>query len=131
MKRIIWICLAVLFIVPALSQAGIIGPANIRFTEGDVMFRTPDDDEWLPAAINTPLDEGDALWCPDGAKVEIQLYDGTLVRLDGGSQLELIANEEGFTHLHLASGRLYVRTTKTSAPDSLQIDADDTTVLPA
>ncbi len=131
MKRIILLCLAVILIIPNFSVAGVIGPARVRLVDGDIMFRTPDVDEWLPAAINTPLDEGDTLWCPDGAKVEIQLSDGTLVRLDGGSQLELIANEEGFTQLHLASGRLYVRTTKTSTLDSLQIDADDTTVLPA
>ena len=131
MKRIIWLCLVVLFIAPTLSQAGIIGPANIRFADGDVMFRTPDDDEWLPAAINTPLDEGDAVWCPTGSRVEIQLPDGTMVRMDGGSQLDLLANEDGFTHLHLASGRLYLRTAQTSGNNSLQIDADNTAVLPA
>ena len=131
MKRIIWICLLVVFIAPTLAQAGIIGPASIRFVDGDVMFRTPDDDEWLPASINTPLDEGDAVWCPDNSRVELQLPDGTMVRLDGGSQLDLIANEDGFTHLHLASGRLYLRTSQTSGNNSLQIDADDTTVLPA
>ncbi|NTV48773.1 MAG: hypothetical protein HGB32_15795 [Geobacteraceae bacterium] len=131
MKPIIWIYLLVLLLVPTLSQAGIIGPANIRFTDGDVMFRTPDDDEWLPAAVNTPLDEGDAIWCPDGSRTEIQLADGTVVRMDGGSELNLIANEDGFTHLHLESGRIYLRTYRTSGKDSLQIDAADTTVVPA
>jgi hypothetical protein len=131
MKRIIRICLVVMFMVPAVSQAGIIGPANIRFIDGDSMFRTPDDDEWLPATVNTPLDEGDAIWCPDGSRVEIQLPDGTLVRLDGGSQLDVLANEDGFVHLHLASGRLYLRTSQNSGENALQIDADDTTVVPA
>ncbi|MFA7060683.1 MAG: DUF6600 domain-containing protein [Pedobacter sp.] len=131
MKQIIWICLAVALIIPTYSIAGVIGPARVRFVDGDIMFRTPDADEWLSASINTPLDEGDAVWCPDGAKTEIQLPDGAIVRLDGGSQLDLLANEDGFAHLHLASGRLYVRTTQTSMLNSLQIDADDTTVLPA
>lgn len=131
MNRIIWICMVVLFLAPTVSQAGIIGPANIRFVDGDVMFRTPDDDEWLPAAINTPLDEGDAIWCPDGSRVEIQLPDGTMVRMDEGSQLDLLANEDGFMHLHLASGKLYLRTAQTSGNNSLQMDADNTTVLPA
>jgi hypothetical protein len=130
MKRIILIFLALFCLTPAFSQAGIIGPANIRFLEGDVMFRTPDDDEWLAAAINTPLDEGDAIWCSEGSRVEIQLPNGTLVRLDEGSQLDLLANEDGFTHLHLASGRLYLKSSSTSGSNSLQIDADNTTVLP-
>jgi len=131
MKRIIWICLLVVFMVPTLSLAGIIGPASIRFIDGEVMFRTPDDDEWLNASINTPLDEGDAIWCPDGSRVEIQLPDGTMVRLDGASQLDLLANEDGFVQLHLAQGRLYLRTSQTSGSNALQIDADDTSVVPA
>jgi len=99
--------------------------------DGDILFRSPDADEWLPATINTPLDEGDAVWCADDGRVEIQLPDGTVVRLDGGSQLDLLANEDGFMHLHLASGRLYLRTAQTARDNALQIDADDTTVLPS
>jgi hypothetical protein len=131
MKRIVLLCLTILFLMPALSQAAIIGPANIRYIDGDVMFRTPDDDEWLPASINTPLDEGDAVWCPADSRVEIQLPDGSMLRMDGDSQLDLIANEDGFTHVHLANGRVYLRTAQSIAKDSLQIDADDTSVLPA
>lgn len=99
--------------------------------DGDVLFRTPDSDEWLPASINTPLDEGDAIWCPDNSKAEIQLADGSILRIAEGSQLDMLANEEGFTHLYLATGRAYVRTAQTSGGNTLQIDADDTTVLPA
>lgn len=130
MKHLIFIAVLILLSIPALTKAGTIGPARIRLVDGEVMFRTPDSGEWLPAAINTPLDEGDATWCPDGSRAEIQLSDGTLVRLDGGTQLDMLANEESFTHLHLASGRLYVRTAQNSAKNSLQIDADDTTVIP-
>jgi hypothetical protein len=94
------------------------------------MFRTPDADEWLPADPNTPLDEGDGLWTSSGSRVEIQLADGSIIRLDSGSQLDVIAVEEGFTHLHLGSGRAYVKTALKTGSNSLQIDADDTTVLP-
>ena len=130
MNRILLICLVLLLIVPTFSLAGVIGPARVRLVDGDVLFRTPDSGEWLPAAVNTPLDEGDAIWCPDTTKAEIQLADGSIVRIDENSQLDLLANEDGFTHLHLASGRVYIRTSQTVANNSLQIDADDTTVLP-
>lgn len=122
--------MAAVLAVPVASLAGAIGPARVHMLEGDVMFRVPDAEEWLPAAVNTPLDEGDALWTPDGSRAEIQLSDGTVVRIDGGSQLDLIAVEEGFTHLHLASGRLYLRTSQKAGNNSLQIDADDSTILP-
>jgi hypothetical protein len=111
-------------------MAGIISPARIMLADGDVMFRSPDSEEWLPVSVNTPLDEGDAVWVSDGARTELQLTDGTILRLDGGSQLELIAIEEDFTHVHLASGRMYLRTSQNAVKNSLQIDADDTTVLP-
>jgi hypothetical protein len=131
MKRIILMCLFVLFAIPTWSLAAAIGPARVSFVDGDALFRAPDADEWLPVTVNTPLDEGDAFWCPDGSRAEIQLPDGSVVRLDGGSQLDLLANEDGFMHLHLASGHLYLRTAQTMKSNSLQIDADDTTVLPS
>ena len=131
MKRIICMCLFVVFVLPTWSLAAAIGPARVSYVDGDVLFHSPDADEWLPATINTPLDEGDAVWCPDDSRVEIQLPDGTMVRLDGGSQLDLLANEDGFMHLHLASGHLYLKTAQTTGDNALQIDADDTTVLPS
>jgi len=89
MKRIICICLLALLALPTWSLAAAIGPARVSYLNGDTLFRSPDDDDWLPASVNTPLDEGDAVWCPDDSRAEIQLPDGTVVRLDGGSQLDL------------------------------------------
>jgi hypothetical protein len=130
MKQIILIFLVTILVIPAVALAGLIGPARVVLAEGDVTFRSPDAAEWLPVSINTPLDEGDVLWVPSGSRSEIQLADGTVIRVDGGSQLDLIAIEDGFSHLHLASGRLYIRTPQKAGKNSLQIDADDTTVLP-
>ena len=48
-----------------------------------------------------------------------------------GHSCFVLANEDGFMHLHLASGHLYLRTYQTTRDNSLQIDADDTTVLPS
>ena len=131
MKRIIPICLFVLLALPTWSLAAAIGPARVSYLNGEILFRSPDAEEWLPATVNTPLDEGDALWCPEESRVEIQLPDGSIVRLDGGSQLDLLANEDDFMHLHLASGHLYLRTSQITQENALQIDSDDTTVLPA
>jgi hypothetical protein len=129
-KRITLLFLAAMLLIPGAVLAGVMSPARIVLVDGDVMFRTPDDNEWLPVVMNTPLDEGDALWVSAGSKAEIQIADGSIIRVDGDSQLDLIAIEENFTHLHLASGRLYLRTALKTANNSLQIDADDTTVLP-
>lgn len=130
MKRISMFILIAILAIPSFVMAGIIGPSRVQLVDGEVMFRTPFDEEWLPASVNTPLDEGDAIWAPAGSRTEVQLADGTVVRLDGGSQLDVIATEENFTHLHLGSGKLYLRTSPNAGKYSLQIDADDTTILP-
>lgn len=130
MKRVISLFLTTVLVIPAIAMAGIIGPARVLLVDGDVMFRTPEAEEWLPASVNTPLDEGDAIWTPSGSRTEVQLADGTVMRLDGESQLDLIAVEDGFMHLHLASGKMYLRTSRNAGKNSLQIDADDTTILP-
>jgi len=130
MRRIILVLFSILLLIQTYAFAAVIEPARLSLVYGDVMVITPDADDWEPAAVNIPLDEGDAVWCPNGAKAEIQLPNGSTVRLDGGSQLNLLANEGGFMHLNLASGRLYVRTARDSGDNSLQIDADDTTVVP-
>ncbi|MDD2897571.1 MAG: FecR family protein [Desulfuromonadaceae bacterium] len=130
MRHLVLLFLVALLGISSTSLAGVISPARIMLVDGDVLFRTPDDTEWLTATVNTPLDEGDALWTPNDSRTEIQLADGTVVRIDGGTQLDLIAVEDGFTHLHLARGNLYLRTSAHAGSNSLQIDADDTTVLP-
>lgn len=130
MKRITAVFLVAFLGISTVAMAGVISPARIVLTEGDVLFRTPDDKEWITASVNTPLDEGDELWTPNDSRTEVQLADGTIVRLDHGTQLDLIAVEESFTHLHLARGGLYIRTSLNAGNNSLQIDADDTTVLP-
>jgi hypothetical protein len=126
-RKLLVVC--ILFI-PAVATAAIIGPARVSLVSGDILFRTADTDEWLAAAINTPIDEGDELWCPAGAKAELQLPDGSMVRLADGSQLSFLANEDGFAHLYLASGKLYLKTSKSIDNNAIQIDADDTTILP-
>ena len=60
MKRILFICLLVVFTLPTWLFAAAIGPARVSYLDGDVLFRSPDSEEWLQATVNTPLDEGDA-----------------------------------------------------------------------
>lgn len=73
MKRIIFIFLMAVLAIPVIAMAGIIGPARVLLVDGDVMFRSPDAEEWLPASVNTPLDEGDAIWSPPEAEPKFSL----------------------------------------------------------
>ena len=131
MKRNVLMLVLLVLIIPGYSFAETGKPLRVQYSEGDVLFRAETDDEWLLASINTPLYEGDSLWCPVGSKVEIQLPEGSVVRLEGGSELHVLDNQDDFLHLYLATGSLYLHTAMTLSPNFLQIDADDTTVLPS
>jgi len=85
-----------------------LGLLRISLTEGDVQMKTEDTSDWVPAAINTPLKEGDQIWVPESGRTEIQLRDGTYVRLDENSSLEILTVGNDSFQLHLAAGHAYV-----------------------
>src|SRR4026208_115237 len=96
--KIILSVLAV-FLLPAYAGAAPLGSVRISFLEGDVQMRTTETD-WVPAAVNTPLDEGDELWVPDGGRMEFQLNTGTAVRLDQNSALQILTLESNSSQLY-------------------------------
>ena len=89
MKRMkVILLLMAVFLLPVYAQSAPLGSVRISLLEGDVQMRTAEAGDWLPAAVNTPLDEGDELWVPDGGRMEFQLNTGTSVRLDQNSALQ-------------------------------------------
>src|SRR5512139_331018 len=126
----------VLFIMPVvicllLLPAGLRaheGYGRISLVQGEVQLRGADDPDWLPAAINTPLAEGDSVWCPPGARVEIQLRTGARLRLDGRSALEVVELADDFQQFFLAMGRLYLKAGKLEGA-RLQVDVGDAALV--
>jgi len=95
-------------LVPALAHSAPPGSVRISFLEGDVQMRTAETGDWVPAAINTPLDEGDELWLPEGGRMEFQLNTGTAVRLDQNSALQILTLERTSSQFYLTEGHVYV-----------------------
>ena len=90
---------------PALAQNDPPGRiARLAFTEGTVSFHDDEQSDWTRAAVNTPLTTGDSIWTEAGARSEISLA-GTRVRLDGGTQLDLLAIDDTQTRMQVAQGR--------------------------
>jgi len=95
-------------LVPLLAHGAGSGDVNLRFIQGDVQIKTEDTKDWVPAAINVPLFEKDMLWVPEDGKAELQLAEGSVVRLDGGTFMEVVSlNKNGFG-CHLGEGHAYV-----------------------
>ena len=65
-----------------------------------------------------PLIDGDQIWVPENARAELMLRDGTIVRLDRNSYLEILTSEEKLSQFYLATGRVY-STTKIRKGDSI------------
>lgn len=86
------------------SQAG-----RLAYTEGTVSFHDDEQAGWSPAVINTPLTSGDSIWTEPNARSEISVA-GTRVRMDGSTQLNMLAIEDNRTQLQVGQGRVDIKT---------------------
>lgn len=118
--RIIILVMAVLGL-PIFAQALELGSARISFLDGDVQMRTVETGDWVPAAVNTPLDEGDELWVPEGGRMEFQSSSGTAVRLDQNSALQILTLERASSQFYLSEGHAYINHTSPRG-DVIQFD---------
>ena len=95
----------------SLAQAQGEPPARVgrlAFANGPVSFHDQQQSGWVPAVINTPLTSGDALWTEPTARSEISLA-GTRVRMEGSTQLGMLAIDDSQTRLQLDQGRIDVK----------------------
>ncbi len=93
--------------LPTYSYAATFGSLRISLIAGDVQVITEDTGEWVPASINMPLGEGDRIWVPEGGRTELQLRDGSFLRLDEESALEVLTLEENSFQFYLTEGYVY------------------------
>jgi hypothetical protein len=91
--------------------------ARLRQFEGGISLKREDENasQDLKLEINSPLIPGDQIWTGEDGRLEIQLADGSLLRLDHDSQLSLLnladreATFDNTTLIRLLTGSLYVR----------------------
>ncbi len=128
MKILRYIILAsMLLSLPAYSSGSTLGSLRISLIEGDVQVRTGDTGEWVPASINMPLMDGDQIWVPEGGRTELQLRDGSFLRLDENSALEILTVEKDSFQFYLTEGRSYANF-RGLKETLLQIDTPDSSI---
>ncbi len=82
MKRLqMRLLIGLIFLSPLCAGASDLGGMRFSFIRGDVQVRTEDTGDWVPASINMPLSEGDRIWVPEEGTAEIQIKDGSYLRL--------------------------------------------------
>jgi hypothetical protein len=99
--------LLILFLIPAYSFSSPLDFMHINLIDGDVQIRTEDTEEWVSASINMPLGDGDRIWVPEAGKLELRLRDGTSLRLDGRSALEVLTLDQNSFQFYLTEGYVY------------------------
>jgi hypothetical protein len=90
---------------------------RLAFTEGTVSFHDDQQTAWSPAVVNTPLTSGDAIWTEPNARSELSVA-GSRVRMDSGTQLDMLAIDDSQTRLQIDRGRIDIKTSTfdTQAP---------------
>ena len=115
------ILISVLILLPGYGFSYSLENLLISLIDGDVQIKTEDTGEWVPASINMPLKDGDRVWVPERGRTELRLIEGTLLRLDQESALEILTVEKNSFQFYLTEGRAYANFTG-GRGDLLQID---------
>lgn len=100
-------CIVCVIMLPSPGHTADPGDIYLRYLEGDVQVKTENAKEWLPASINMPLTNSDQIWVPDNGRAEVFLRNGTIVRLDKNTFLEMPAPGDKRTRFYLGAGRVY------------------------
>src|SRR5512134_4116497 len=88
---------ALLLVLPLRAHAieGALGTMRVRLVQGDVQVKIAETGEWVPAAINMPLVEGDELWVPEDSHAAIQTHNGAYIRLSTETALQVLRADRG------------------------------------
>jgi len=87
---------------------------------GTVSFRTSDQTDWQPAALNYPVSSGQAYWTEPGAKAEIEIA-GTRLVLDQGSELDIETLDDHALTAGLVQGNLALPLRRMKAGDTVTL----------
>ena len=90
------------------------GVARVRVLRGDVEFKRADSGDTVAAAINAPITVGDSLTTHAGARAEIELDYGTVVRVAPESQLRFTKLGSSDDVVQLARGTAELRVYRNS-----------------
>ncbi|SEO03865.1 FecR family protein [Rhodospirillales bacterium URHD0017] len=93
---------------------------RLAFVNGAVSFHDDVQSGWTRAVVNTPLTTGDALWTEPNARSEVSLA-GTRIRMEGATELDVLALDDSQTRLQLGQGRIDVKSFATDTNQPYEI----------
>jgi len=107
------VCFAAIIIFLVFNLQAIESSGHISLTEGDVKI-VKTDGEMIRAGVNYPLATGDVILTDNKSRCELQLTNGTIIRMDNNSDIKLVSllaesvtSSRKITTLKLMSGTIY------------------------
>ncbi|MBI5190729.1 MAG: FecR domain-containing protein [Nitrospirae bacterium] len=80
---------------PSYDVPSGLGNAHIGFMEGDVLFDSPDTDEWAAVTPNFTLRDGDRLWVGEDSRMELIFRGGPNAWVNYKSGLDILRMDVG------------------------------------
>lgn len=113
---------AILAMSASLADGPSTRVARVSYISGEASYQRGDDEGWNALRVNTPLVTGDSFYAPEGGRAEVDLGSGIIVRVDGGTQIDLVNNTSNIAQLGLTSGFLDVRARSFPRGFTLEVD---------
>ncbi|MCX5871155.1 MAG: FecR family protein [Deltaproteobacteria bacterium] len=102
------IVLWIVTLLPLWAHAEDLGYLRLSQLEGDVQIQSKGATEWFPATINLPIQTGDRLWVPKNAWAQVETREGSVIRIDEESSLEIQTMEKDSLQMYLSQGQAYL-----------------------
>jgi hypothetical protein len=103
------VAILVLLTTATVARADDYRHGRFLAAEPGVVVQPAHQAEAVDGLVNMPFLPGDRIFTTEG-RAEVELADGTLVRLDGRSRLEYVSGDGGSVVLRLSSGAAIVQT---------------------
>jgi hypothetical protein len=94
---------------------------RLNYAEGTVSFAPSGDDEFTDAELNRTLARGDKFWTDKGVRAELQAGSAA-VRMDGRTQLTVLALDDQSTQLSVTQGTVYLRVRSLPEGENFEVD---------
>ena len=117
----------IVILLPGWVGAEDLGALRLSQMAGDVQIQSKGSDEWFPATINFPVQAGDRLWSPKDAWIQVETREGSVIRLDADSSIDIVAVEKDSLQVYLSQGQAYVNFRKGRGA-MLQLDTPDSSL---
>jgi ferric-dicitrate binding protein FerR (iron transport regulator) len=66
-------------------------PTILSMTDGNIFVMKAGTDSWIEAQAGMSLESGDTIKTGDGSSTEITFFDGSTIKLEAGTQIEVVS----------------------------------------